>query len=970
VLRGAAIGIIVYSVVVLIHANLTPDLGIRAVWPWVAWAEEPVAGTRPAVGDRIVSIAGEEINSLPRYVRTIKSLSDAARFSPEPGLSVDRLSSFESPATEIDSVRYVRVVFDSGPDAPRRFQAWYAVRDFPWQKSAVSIVWFAMESAIFWIGWLVFRRRSEDDAAAMFFLTCIVTVGAYMGGYHWQQIAVSPALTFVFALCAMALPQVSLHFYLMFPQPKTWITRYPRLTLAAIYGLPAILQITILWTIGSVVSRFRHHSPPEDINDQLLLLRWLIWVYVALGATMFLGCLAALVHSYRTARQSIQRSQASSLLLGALLAGAFAGYAIWFALARPVEFAVGQANWALFAASFVFTCAYAVSILRYRLMLAEELLQRGVVYLLVSFAAGLCYYGLLVLAVWFSPRLAADTTHGQAVLISVFIILVLLVLSALRTRFQSALDRRFYREKWQIERAMRRMDETVGKLFDRRTVAQKSLAVIGETLNASYAAVYQRSSGGFDRVEQWGAPEFPKRLPDSHELTALLVDGKLLQAQAGPVLPGDAATPILRKLGADLAHPLLADRDLLGFVLLGSKDDGVYRSEDLGFLIGAADLAGMALRTAEAQVTLEKLNEDLRQKVERLSRQHVRLLADRSTREPAAAAATNEPVAGFESIRGSSPAVREMIETARRVASSQATVLIRGESGTGKSLLAEMIHRNSPRAAGPFVKVHCAALSSGVLESELFGHVKGAFTGAIRDKVGRFQLAHRGTLFLDEVGDISLDVQTKLLRVLQEMTFEPVGSSKSVEVDVRLIAATNQSLEELIQRGRFREDLFYRLNVISLRTPALRERREDVVALASHFAQEFAARSGKHVDGIDDEAMEELLAYDWPGNIRELENVMERAVVLAVGTAITVADLPEELLNGSGCSPATGAVLAHAANPTMETPHRLTEELCGLERARLLDALTEAKGNKSKAARRLGLPRSTFCSKLKRHAVE
>ena len=236
-----------------------------------------------------------------------------------------------------------------------------------------------------------------------------------------------------------------------------------------------------------------------------------------------------------------------------------------------------------------------------------------------------------------------------------------------------------------------------------------------------------------------------------------------------------------------------------------------------------------------------------------------------------------------------------MIAMARKVAASPSAVLIRGESGTGKELLAAAIHRASPRAARPFVKVHCAALSQSLLESELFGHVKGAFTGADRDRVGRFEQANGGTLFLDEIGDINLEVQTKLLRVLQEMSFERVGSSQPITVDVRILAATHQDLEALIRAGRFREDLYYRLNVICLHIPALRERREDIFELAVYFLNLHAQRIGKPVTHLEPEAVEALAAYDWPGNIRELENVLERAVVLADGPAITVDDLPPEL---------------------------------------------------------------------------
>src|SRR5207302_6938207 len=232
-------------------------------------------------------------------------------------------------------------------------------------------------------------------------------------------------------------------------------------------------------------------------------------------------------------------------------------------------------------------------------------------------------------------------------------------------------------------------------------------------------------------------------------------------------------------------------------------------------------------------------------------------------------------------IVGSGPAVQQVLQLIKKVSSTRSAVLIRGESGTGKELLARALHEGSPRASKPYIKVHCAALSPTLLESELFGHVKGAFTDAHKDKIGRFELADGGTLFLDEIGDIGLEVQTKLLRVLQEMTFERVGSSEPVEVDVRVIAATHQNLERLIAEGRFREDLYYRINVISVSVPPLRERREDIPELALHFLKLHGERCGKTMLQIDDDALGMLKAYSWPGNIRQLENVIERAVVVA-----------------------------------------------------------------------------------------
>jgi DNA-binding NtrC family response regulator len=249
----------------------------------------------------------------------------------------------------------------------------------------------------------------------------------------------------------------------------------------------------------------------------------------------------------------------------------------------------------------------------------------------------------------------------------------------------------------------------------------------------------------------------------------------------------------------------------------------------------------------------------------------------------------------FENIIGNSPAMQEIFKTVTQVAGSRASILIAGESGTGKELIAAAIHQRSPRNKGPFVKLHCAALAETLLESELFGHERGSFTGAAGRREGRFSQANGGTLFLDEIGEISPAIQVKLLRFLQEHEFERVGGNETVKVNVRVIAATNRDLKEEVARGRFREDLYYRLNVITVRMPALRERPSDVPLLATHFLRKYAAENERSLDGFTDDALALLSGYNWPGNVRELENVIERAVVLCTGTRISVTELPPSL---------------------------------------------------------------------------
>jgi two-component system response regulator HydG len=310
-----------------------------------------------------------------------------------------------------------------------------------------------------------------------------------------------------------------------------------------------------------------------------------------------------------------------------------------------------------------------------------------------------------------------------------------------------------------------------------------------------------------------------------------------------------------------------------------------------------------------------------------------------------------------QNIIGQSPAMVNLLETVAQVAPSEATVLIAGESGTGKELIAGAIHYNSSRKDGPFVKINCAAITETLLESELFGHEKGAFTGADRRKEGRFYQAHRGSLFLDEVSEMSLTMQVKLLRVLQEREFTRVGGEKTIQVDVRVIAATNKDLIELIGKDQFREDLYYRLNVVGLEIPTLRERREDISLLAQHFLQSFAAKNHKEIKGFTPQAMDHLIRYDWPGNVRELMNAVERAVVLSRADWLSEKDFP--LIIGSEPNNST----AEATRQTLDADG--TTALEEVEKATILRTMEATGGNKSEAARRLGITRKTLHKKLK-----
>jgi DNA-binding NtrC family response regulator len=338
---------------------------------------------------------------------------------------------------------------------------------------------------------------------------------------------------------------------------------------------------------------------------------------------------------------------------------------------------------------------------------------------------------------------------------------------------------------------------------------------------------------------------------------------------------------------------------------------------------GAADYLTKPLNTDELLVVLERALER-----RRLRKETATLRSQLAERYK------------FENIVGSSPEMQQVFKSIAQVAPSRATVLLTGESGTGKELVAAAIHHRSPRSNGPFVKLHCAALAESLLESELFGHERGAYTGADRRREGRFEQADGGSLFLDEIGEISPSTQVKLLRVLQEREFERVGSNQTLRVDVRVIAATNKDLKMLVDAGRFREDLFYRLNVINIRLPSLHERNSDIPALAMHFLRRYSEENNKTVDRIGDAALAQLVRHDWPGNVRELENVIERAVVLADGPTIEPLHLPPEIA---------------ATTKSSGVPVIPGSSMADIERHAILKTLEAMGGSTSKAADVLGI---------------
>ena len=410
----------------------------------------------------------------------------------------------------------------------------------------------------------------------------------------------------------------------------------------------------------------------------------------------------------------------------------------------------------------------------------------------------------------------------------------------------------------------------------------------------------------------------------------------------------------LQQIAADsyLGVPMRnATGEVLGHVAVLHTEPMEPSQDDINVLQVFAARACAELERVRAERALRAAMQELQRLRDRLQAENVYLQEE----------IRNEH--NFDEIVGSDPALSALLDTVTRVATSDAAVLIHGETGTGKELIARALHNGSPRRDRPLVKVNCGAISAGLVESELFGHVKGAFTGALAPRIGRFELADRGTIFLDEVGELPADTQVKLLRVLQEREFEPVGSNQTVRVDVRVLAASNRDLDEAVREGRFRADLFYRLNVIPLRVPPLRERRSDIGQLAMYFMERSARKSGRPMHAIASETLSRLAEYDWPGNVRELQNVIERAVVLSPSSALEIDPL---VLKPASTVVALSTTPAKNALP--DDPTALEE----MDRRHILSVLERASWvieGSNGAARLLNLHASTLRSRMKKLGI-
>jgi transcriptional regulator with GAF, ATPase, and Fis domain len=968
---GATVVVLGYCLGLILHVRSSPDIGIHSTFSlkvgrfYPQYLRDAEPGTPSnLVGWTIRQVGPRPVEDWPEFIRALRELQSHPPDSETAGTFVRH-----------GDQDWVRVVLQQS-ESEKPIAIWCVLGHPPLESTLPALLWLILEVGMFVIGALVYWKRPGDRFAGTFFALTIVAVGAYLGGYHWSQIVTQPILMVLFVVSAILLAPVTLHFHHVFPRPKPWLEKHPWLTLLAIYGLPALTGIAVIAGFFWVRTLFRSGAASELVREAMYWHRRGLYVSVIVSAAWFTAGVAALIHSYFRATEPGERNQVRWILSGSLIALIPIAYSLYLVVFDPLDFVGGGAAWPMFAASACITVAFTVSITRYRLLRLDQLIGSGLLFFTISFLAVFVYYvlvfaGMLVVG----SQVISGPSLEQAFLVSLTAVILLGVLDLIRARLNRSLRYVYRRDKRQLDRTLHELSEAIEHLVEPPTLARHLLDASAELLAVSRGALYLSEGEPplFHMAGHRGEPPALTELARGCPLVDTLERRPLLTADE----PYDAAAEQLQVLGGEVALALTQDDRVLGFLILGPKAHGFYLTEDFNLLSGLAPIAALALQSASGRKAIESLNRDVQQKVEKISelqeriltlqRQLLRQSAEPQPKDRAPNATIPQTGESEHALVGSSAVVGQLLELVHKVAQSPSAVLIRGESGTGKELIARAIHDASSRSGKPFVKVHCAALSPSLLESELFGHVKGAFTGATANKVGRFELANGGTLFLDEIGDVNLDVQVKLLRVLQEKVFERVGSSEPVRVDVRIVAATHQNLERLIQLEKFREDLYYRLNVIPISAPPLRERREDIPELVGYFLGQFARQTGKPIPEVDDEAMTALRNFSWPGNIRQLRNVVERALVVAEGPVIQLSDLAEEVRIGTVLT--TSTVRPMELVPQRRNRRAAKEERLRLERDELLRALADARGNKAEAARVLGIPRSTLTSRMQKHGL-
>ncbi len=770
----------------------------------------------------------------------------------------------------------------------------------PWSALVATL----LAAVLLVLGLIARIGRPDDIVAKQFYRTAVIFAVVYVGALSWTRLIVHPILAITFLTALFVGPKLALDLAIDFPhrtEGNPAARKWRRWAYAVAGVLGGACAISLAVAIADYIA---------GRGDRAL--SWVVGCVAVQIAFQPVHTAIGLVFQIRAHRSAhgATRAQLRWLLFGQGLLAVPTLASIPVAFVDLDRFLIVRYQPFIISVAVLWFFAYGFAVLRVRLADVDALIKSSLGYAVTTGAAITIYLGVVLAAGWLTRGLVGDAGPWPNLVAG---LVAAAMFGPLRTRVSRWLDRRFFRDRQHYVEALRRASESLALLREPADLAREAVAQIVDAIRAERGALYVRRGGA------WAIAHAIGDMP------------------AEPVAPDDGVA-------------VTVDADTI--LVLGSRRSGaLYSSQDRDLLGALASQLAIALGNARSFGTIADLSRTLEgQNVE------IGELRDRLEDENRFLRKRIEAATDGITLVGESAAMRELLRTIERVARSEASVLVLGESGTGKGLLARTLHESSPRAAGPFMHVDCSAIAASIFESELFGHERGAFTGATRLRRGPLELAAGGTLFLDEIGELPLELQPKLLRVLEERVVMRVGATKPVAVDVRVIAATNRKLEAMVARGEFREDLYFRLRVIELAVPPLRKRYADLPALCDAILPRLVKRSGRAGRPFADDALARMAEYAWPGNVRELENVLERALVLGDGP-ITAADL--EL---SDHAPPEVAEPVEAA-----MPHDAVME--DIERRRLVAALRTADGNQSHAAKALGMPRTTFINKLRRHGL-
>ncbi len=794
-------------------------------------------------------------------------------------------------------------------------------------------------------------RRGEPGVN--WFIVVIVNIYIVLYGFtHLKGLLGSAPLFLGYLFFDLFTLPLLLHAFLRYPDPVPLLRRFPRLPV--LFYAPQILL-----TLASGVGYLSLYMEPSQAHQEQMLLLGK-WAIPSMFLVYLLASLAVILVRFLTAPSAL-RKQIQWIMYGAVLAGLLtAGFSF-------SEWNTAPAAWLLESREYllpiyaVLALTIAFSFMEFRLIDVDRIVHRSLVYAVLSGVIIVVYFvlagglGLLLTQVF-------DTTSSTVTVLATIVSVALFF--PLRKAVQTNVDRLFFRHHTVYQEILQQASGEFVTMLDLDRLSRILLDMLVTKLSRKHAMLLLAASDrSLEVVHATGREaELPAGLPsvDSFALRKLRAHSSggtvavaRLLAELQPPRQAKEFADLFGKLDASMVVFLVERDRVQGLLVLGSKvDDSMVSRDEIVTLEALGKQLSVVLRNAAAYSEIEKLSEDLAS-----GQREILELKSRVEAENVYLREELQQVARHGEIVGESAAITALLEKVARVAPTDATTLIRGESGTGKELIARAIHTDSERADRPLVTINCAAMPETLLESEMFGHEKGAFTGAVARKRGRFELADGGTLFFDEVGDMPLSLQAKLLRALQEGEVLPVGAEGPIQVDVRVIAATHRDLEQRIADGLFREDLFYRMNVVPIELPPLRDRVEDIPPLAEHFMSLFAARTGKEISGISKRALDRLLAYPWPGNVRELGNVIERAVVLSSGPVLDIEVTLPSVVGAAAPGPATEPGQQVPTEPALP-PLPFHEAVNEHKRRLISEAICRNDGNRAAAARELGLQRT------------